>query len=158
MELMTVIGILAILATIAVPAMIAWRHNSQLRRAAMDVYSILQKTKIEAARRNVTCAVTFTTNNFTAYVDSNGNLVLDGGEFVINSNNWSQYSGVILDTAEGGGDGLSFANPANAIAFAPNGFPTDNTGALATGTVFIKNQSNNTSSIAVSPAGSVRID
>jgi Tfp pilus assembly protein FimT len=65
---------------------------------------------------------------------------------------------VSIDTSEGGGDGLSFANPINGIAFAPNGFPTDNTGALATGTVYIKNKDNKRSSIVVSPAGNVRIE
>jgi type IV fimbrial biogenesis protein FimT len=157
-ELMTVIAILAILAAFAVPGLIGWRHNAELRRAAQDVYSILQKAKIEAARRNVTCVITFAANDFTTYVDSNGNFTLDGGELVINSTNWSQYPGVSLDTAEGGGDGLTFALPADGVAFAPNGFPMDNTGALASGTVFIKNQNNNKSSIVVSPAGNVRID
>jgi type IV fimbrial biogenesis protein FimT len=157
MELMTVIGILDILAAIAIPGFMTWRHNAQLRRAALDVYSNLQKAKVEAARRNTTITVTFSANDYVVYVDD-GDWNYEAGEEITGPIPWSNYAGVSVDTAEGGGDGLSFANPVNGIAFAPNGFPTDNTGALASGTVFIKNQSDNKSSIVVSPAGNVRID
>jgi type IV fimbrial biogenesis protein FimT len=58
-EIMTVIGILAILAAVATPGLISWRHNAQLRRAAQDVYSNLQKAKVEAARRNTAITITF---------------------------------------------------------------------------------------------------
>ncbi len=160
MELMTVIAIMAILASIAVPGYISWRNNAQLRRAALDVYSNFQKAKIEAARRNATCAITFTGNGFTTYVDSDGDVNLDGGEFVINTTNWSQYPGVRLDSTEGGGDGLSFANPANGIAFTPNGLTLDNSvpPILSGGTVFLANRGSKKARIVVSPAGNVRIN
>lgn len=158
MELMTVIGILAILAGTAIPGLIAWRNNAQLQRAALDVYSNLQKAKVEAARRNTAITVTFSPNDYVVYVDANSDWTYQPGEEIARPIQWSIYAGVSIDTAEGGGDGLSFANPINGIAFAPNGFPTDNTGALASGTVFIKNQKNKKSSIVVSPAGNVRID
>jgi prepilin-type N-terminal cleavage/methylation domain-containing protein len=106
MELMTVIGIVAILATIAVPSLIAWRHNSQVRRAALDVYSYLQKAKAEAARRNDTITVTFSANDYVIYVDD-GDWNYQAGEEIAGPIPWSNYAGVSLDTAEGGGDGLS---------------------------------------------------
>ena len=158
MELMTVIGILAILAAIAIPSLIGWRSKAQLGRAARDVYSNFQKAKVEAARRNTAITITFSANDYVVYVDANSDWTYQNGEEITPPIPWSNYAGVSIDTSEGGGDGLSFANPINGIAFAPNGFPTDNTGALATGTVFIKNQNNNKSNIVVSPAGNVRID
>jgi type IV fimbrial biogenesis protein FimT len=157
-ELMTVIGILAILAGVAIPGLISWRHNAQLRRATQDVYSNLQKAKVEAARRNTAITITFSSNNYVVYVDANSDWTYQDGEEIARPIAWSNYAGVSIDTSEGGGDGLSFANPINGIAFGPNGFPTDNTGALASGTVFIKNKKNKKSSIVVSPAGNVRIE
>lgn len=158
MEVMTVMGILAILGAIAIPGYLSWRDNAQLTSAAQDVYSIFQKAKIEAARRNVIVAITFATNVATAYVDSNGNFAQDGGENVINSINLSQYPGINLDTSEGGGDGITFANPDDTIAFAPNGFPLDNTGSLTSGTVFLINRKSVKASIRISPAGNVGIN
>lgn len=158
MELMTVIGILAILGSIAIPAYLGWRDNTQLTRAAQDFYSIFQKAKIEAARRNVIVAITFAANVGTIYVDSNGNFAPDGGENVISSIDLSDYPGIDLDTTEGGGDGITFANPDDSIAFAPNGFPLDNTGSLASGTVFLTNRKSAKASIRISPAGNVGIN
>jgi type IV fimbrial biogenesis protein FimT len=157
-EIMTVIGILAILAGVATPSLISWRHNAQLRRATQDVYSNLQKAKVEAARRNTAITITFSANNYVVYVDANSDWTYQDGEEIARPIAWSNYAGVSIDSSEGGGDGLSFANPINGIAFGPNGFPTDNTGALASGTVFIKNKKNKKSSIVVSPAGNIRIN
>ncbi len=156
-EIMTVIGILAILAGVATPSLISWRHNAQLRRAAQDVYSNLQKAKVEAARRNTAITITFSSNDYVVYIDANSDWTYQNGEEIARPIAWSKYAGVSIDSSEGGGDGLSFANPINGIAFSPNGFPTDNTGALASGTVYIKNKDNKRSSIVVSPAGNVRI-
>ncbi len=151
MELLTVIGILAIAAAIALPSLIGWRDRAKLGQAARDVYSNFQKAKIEAARRNTACTITFTANGYTVYIDANDSWGPDGPDTVINSTNWSQYPGVSLA-------GLPFAAPAGSIVFAPNGFPNDNTGALAGGTVLINGRGGRTSSITLSPAGNVRID
>jgi len=157
-ELVTVIGILAILCAIAIPSYLSWRDNTQLTSAAQDLYSIFQKAKIEAARRNVIVVITFADNVGTVYVDSNGNFTPDGGENVISSINLSDYPGINLDTSEGGGDGITFANPDDSIAFAPNGFPVDNTGSLASGTLFLTNRKSRKASIRISPAGNVGIN
>ena len=101
MELMTVIGILAILFAIAIPGLIGWRNNAQLGRAARDVYGNFQKAKIEAARNNVTVAITFAGNVGTVYVDSNGDFN-PAGEEVIGTFNLANYAGVNLDTSQGG--------------------------------------------------------
>jgi type IV fimbrial biogenesis protein FimT len=158
MELMTVIGILGILGAIAIPGYLGWRDNTQLTRAAQDMYSIFQKAKIEAARRNTIVAITLAANVGTVYVDSNGNFAPDGGENIISSIDLSDYPGVNLDTSEGGGDGITFANPDDTIAFAPNGFPLDNTGSLTSGTVFLTNRKGRKANIRISPAGNVGIN
>jgi Tfp pilus assembly protein FimT len=156
-ELMTIIGILAVMASIAVPNYLSWRANAQMKRATQHMYSIFQKAKIEAARRNATIAITLNANGCTVYVDSDGDFVPDAGEEVLNSMNLSQYPNVILDTSQGGGQGYDFNNPNDGIAFAPNGFPLDLSGSLASGTVFLTNN-NKKSNISISPAGNVRIN
>ena len=158
MELMVVIAILAILAAIAIPGFIGWRDKAQLGRAARDVYSNFQKAKIEAVRRNTPITVTFSANDFVVYVDANNDWIYQAGEEIASPIPWSNYPGVSIDTAEGGGDGLLFSPPGNGIEFTPNGFARDNTDALAGGTVYLNNQSNKKISIVVSPAGNIRIN
>ena len=58
-ELMVVMGILAILATLAVPAIAARMPDYRLRRAARDLYSSLQYTKMSAVRHNRSWAIVF---------------------------------------------------------------------------------------------------
>lgn len=159
MELMTVIGIIAVLASIAFPNFIRWRNNSQLSRATQALYSNFQSAKIQAVRSNTFCTITFDTvaGNYTVFVDDDQDLTLDAGEQVIRTVNWSEYPLVSLNTALGGGDGLIFTNPNNAIAFAPNGFCLNNTGSLAAGTVFLRNNNRQTR-INITPAGSVSIN
>ena len=150
-ELITVIALLAILAAIAVPGYISWRSNSQLRRAALDVYSSLQKTKSEAVKRNILCAVTFSSSNFMAYVDNNGNLAYDAGEQIINTIPWSRYAGVSWVST-------TFNNPADSIAFAPDGLPRDNANLLGSGEIIIRSQSNMQKRIEVLIAGTIKIN
>ena len=159
-ELLTVIGILAILAAFALPDLIGWRNKAQLGRAARDVYSSFQKAKLEAIRRTASCAVTFDATSYKVFVDSNQNLVLDAGEQILLSAIWSGYPGVSLDASQAGceGDGLSFANPNNAIAFASDGLPRNNIGGLGSGKVCLKDKSGKQKTISVSPVGNVRID
>jgi hypothetical protein len=106
----------------------------------------------------MTCTITFGVNGYTVYVDSNRSLTLDGGEEVIRSRNWSDFSGVGLDASAGGGDGLSFANPGNSLAFAPDGLPRNNLNSLGSGTVFLTYQGNRQSTVTISTAGNIRID
>lgn len=150
MELLTVIGILAVLAAIAIPGLIGWRNKAQLGRASQDMYSNFQRAKIEAARRNATVAITRAGNIFTVYVDSNGDFS-PAGEDIIKTLDLSQYPGVSLDS-------LSFANPVDGIAFAPNGFPINNSGSLASGEVVLKNQADIKNRISITKAGNVRIN
>jgi len=160
-ELMTVIGILSILAAIAIPGFIGWRSNAQLGSAARNVYSTFQKAKMESVRRNENCGVEFRANDFVIYLDSNLNFNFDAGtDEVIQTINWSEYPGVTLDPDEGGdGDGLTFANPDSGIVFASDGLPRNSVGGLGSGTVFLINQSNaRQSRVTISTAGNIRIN
>ena len=51
-ELLVIIVIIAILAAIAIPGFSAWLPNYRLRQAARDVYSNLQRAKVNAIKSN----------------------------------------------------------------------------------------------------------
>ena len=127
----------------------SWRANAQLNRATLDLYANLQKAKSEAVKRNTLCAVTFSGNDYTVYVD-NGNLNYDAGEEVISTHAWSEYPGVDLDNT-------TFSNPVGSIAFAPDGLPRDNTNGLGSGDVIISYKGNRQKTIEILIAGTIRI-
>jgi type IV fimbrial biogenesis protein FimT len=58
-ELMIAIGIISILASIAVPAVMNWLPDYRLKAAARDLYSNLQSTKLNAVKSNNDWAVVF---------------------------------------------------------------------------------------------------
>lgn len=161
-ELLTIIAIVGILAAIAIPNFINWRSNSQLGRAARDLYSQFQKAKIEAVRRNTFCTITFnqqvggTTFDYVVYADADQDMEYDGGEEVITSILWSSYPGVSLDSG-----GVTFPDNDDSlptIAFAPDGLPRKNTPGLGSGIVFLKNKGAKRNRVVVSTAGNIRIE
>ena len=157
-EMIIVMAIIFIVSAVAIPNILLWREKAQLSQAARDVYSEFQRAKIRAAQENSYCSILFDSAKFLVFVDANKNIVYDGGEEVIKTKNWSDYAGVILNTSQGGGDGLTFSNPGNGIAFSSTGIPINNLGGLGMGSVFLINGRGDTASIVVSAAGSVRID
>ena len=158
-ELMVTIAIIAIISVIAIPNIVVWRENAELSRATRDLLSDFQLAKIQAVERNTYCSITFSQapGGYTVYLDPNQNLVYDTGESVVTGKTWSDYGSTKFDTAQGGGDGLTFSNPNNGIAFAPDGLPKNNLGGFGAGTVFLTNDRNRKTSVVVSSAGNLRI-
>ncbi len=91
LELMIVIVVIAILTAIAVPNIINWLPNYRLKAAARDLYSNMQKAKMEAVKRNVTVVLDFVpaTNRYEMFVD-------DGAGVSGNANNFTRDSGETL--------------------------------------------------------------
>lgn len=58
-EVIVVVGIIGIMAAIAIPAMNAWAPNYRLKSAARDMYSTLQKARSMAVKFNRNTAVVF---------------------------------------------------------------------------------------------------
>ena len=91
-ELMTVIAIIAIMASIAIPNLIGWLPNYRLRSAADELLSVMWLAKKRAVRENSIVSVTFDFANETylVFVDNGagaaaGNGVQDAGEITVKS-------------------------------------------------------------------------
>lgn len=59
-ELLVVIGIISILAAVAVPSVMSWLPNVRLKSAARDLHANMQKAKAEAVRSNSNVTFDFT--------------------------------------------------------------------------------------------------
>jgi type IV fimbrial biogenesis protein FimT len=156
-ELIISISIVSIAIAIAIPNIVAWRQNLEIAGAARDIYSYFQRAKIEAVKRRTYCTVTFTQDRMLIYADTNKNLVQDSGEDIIASVLLSDYGKVGLDISEGDGDGLTFSNPTNGIAFSASGIPRSS-GGFGSGSVYLKNANSKTARVIVSSAGNIRIE
>lgn len=172
LEVMVVVAIIAILASVAIPAFSVLIPNYRLKSAAQDMFSNFQLAKMTAIKQNTYTTVTFgtssnplsiggTTYDYAVFKDADNNLEYDAGtDSIITKVRWIDYEDVSFDTSQGGGDGLTFTDNDNnmpSVAFRPNGLPIDNTGAIGSGTVFLVNTKDRTTSIAVSNAGNISI-
>jgi type IV fimbrial biogenesis protein FimT len=72
-EVIVVVAIIGILAAVAIPAFLSWLPNIRLKAAARDLYSIIQKAKLEAVKRNTCMGISFTT---VAYPTIGGGYIL----------------------------------------------------------------------------------
>jgi len=127
LELLITIGILGILAAVAIPAFSAWMPNYRLKRAVQDLYSNFHLTKMKAIKANDSCRVVFTTSGTGSYgiqrpdgtfemiidllgYDPSGNISYGGGNATKNAT----VSGGSIPT-----DGVSFNS--NKATFNPRG-------------------------------------
>jgi len=69
-EMMIVIAIIAISASMAVPNMMLWFDNLSVKSAARDLYSAMQEARMIAVKQNSGTAIVFDTTNSRYYVCS----------------------------------------------------------------------------------------
>jgi len=137
-ELMIAIAIVAILAGIAVPAFMAWKPSFQLRRAARDLYSNMQKAKMEAIKTNQADIITF--NPAPA---NNYQFTLSGTTHTVNLDNYG--NGIQFGMPNGAGIPQINGDNANAppITYTGGIFTFDARGFVpaggTTGCVYIRN-------------------
>jgi prepilin-type N-terminal cleavage/methylation domain-containing protein len=120
-ELMVVIGILAILAGIAIPGFIGWLPNYRLRSAADDVQSTLQNARLRAVRENAAVGVDFIVETdaerYRVFFDNNpeNGLFDDPGELTSIFITGRMPPGIILQSAN--------FNGGTEVQFTRRGFP-----------------------------------
>ena len=149
-ELLVVIAVIAILLSVALPGLLNYRQKANLGKAARDIYGGLQRAKIEAARNNKFCVFRFGENDYEYD---------DGVDDFVNGYKPSDYPGAFLDTAFGGGDGMTFPDidGAPTIAFAPDVLPKNLDGTLSSGNIRFNDHGENGRQISVSLVGNVQI-
>ena len=159
LELVMVLIVFAILSVIAVPNIFSWQLNAKLGNATRDLYSNIQKAKLEAIKRGRNCAVSFnetvdgTTYDYVIYMDENASpdFRYNTGEMVITRKNWSEYGNLTIvsntfDTSTG----------IPSFAFTPQGISQVFGGGFSAGAIKLKNK-NRESGVTVSATGSVSI-
>ena len=81
-EVMVVIAIIAVMASIAIPGFFSMRARYKLRASATDVLSSVKRAQTEAVKRSVPVAITINTGTGTCTVFAD-----DGGATPANANN-----------------------------------------------------------------------
>lgn len=173
-EMIVTLAILGLLMVLAMPNFMIWRANSNLRAAANHLFANFQACKMQAIRSKNLCTIVFNqevggvTYSYVVFDDpatagvASDELEYNSGEPIIAAVKLSDYKGVMFDTAEGNGQGISFVNNDSgkpAIAFRPNGLPRNNTGDPGSGTVFLKsNRSNKKIKVELSNSGIIRVE
>ncbi len=69
-EMMIVIAIVGIAASIGVPNLMLWFDNLSVKSAARDLYSAMQEARMIAVRQNASTAIVFDTANSSYYICS----------------------------------------------------------------------------------------
>jgi type IV fimbrial biogenesis protein FimT len=85
-ELMVVVAMLAVLASVAIPEMSKLIKNAKLKTATRQLVSSLQEMKFRAIKENATTVMIIDEANdkYTAFLDNNpANWALDGSENII---------------------------------------------------------------------------
>jgi type IV fimbrial biogenesis protein FimT len=143
LELMTVIGIMAVLATIAIPNFLGWLPKYKLGSAARDILSAMQYARLVAVKENVDVRVNFDTdnNNFLIFPDFNNNDNQDPDEPTIKSGNMP--GGVYLTETNFSSDSFNFDSRGLASG--------------SGGTISIANNRNKLTRIRINRTGNSRI-
>jgi type IV fimbrial biogenesis protein FimT len=149
LELMVILGIFAILATIAIPGFNAWIPNQKLRSTARDLFSDLNMAKLNSLKdANTLVVVKVDPNNekYTIWLDTVLNWALDGTEEIL------------LRTE--GIDIISTTMPFNTFAFSSRGMTASDLDPPTSGDsydVYMKNSKERYMGVRISRAGSISI-
>jgi type IV fimbrial biogenesis protein FimT len=81
-EVAVVLSLIGIMTAIAVPSYISWLPRHKLQTSVRQIYDDMNLAKIRAVKDNTVAVVIFTpaTNQYTIFLDTNGNWALDGPE------------------------------------------------------------------------------
>ena len=123
-ELMFVIAIIGIMIGIAVPNIMQWLPNYRLKAAVNDLYSNMQKAKMEALKQNTDVIIIFSpvasapagrVGSYQIFIDNSpNNGIYDGGETIISQE--TMPANVSLYYAQ-------FSGGTNAAGFNSRGLP-----------------------------------
>ncbi len=101
-EVMVVMAIIFIIASIAMPPFLRWRTDAQLRGAASNLRGDLELAKLRAVRENSFVTVLFNANDYIIFVDngaSAGDWVEDADETQIRNGQLPEGVYIVMPTA-----------------------------------------------------------
>ena len=100
-EVVVTLSILAVMTAISIPSYISWIPRHRLQTSARQIYDDMQLAKIRAVKDNVNSRITFdiVNNNYTVFLDPNGNGIPDDGAANIIRNNATLENGVDITAA-----------------------------------------------------------
>jgi Tfp pilus assembly protein FimT len=144
-ELMTVVAIIAILSSIALPGFMSWLPNYRLRSASDELLSILWLSQKRAARENADVAIDFdfVNDSYVVCIVSSDNGTCDPGEQIVKRARMNP--GIDLEDVDLGN-----------FQFDRRGFPTDVANNPVSGNLTISNGTQ-TRTINLTLAGSISI-
>jgi prepilin-type N-terminal cleavage/methylation domain-containing protein len=102
LEVMVVMAIIFIIASISMPPFLRWRTDAQLRGAASNLRGDLELAKLRAVRENSFVAVLFNANDYIIFVDngaSAGDWVEDADEIQIRNGQLPEGVYIVIPTA-----------------------------------------------------------
>lgn len=96
-ELVIVLAILGLAAVSSATYLLQWTPNLRLKQTANDIYTVLQRGKLQAVRLNSCVGMTFVTNgsadetvpggSYATFVDTDCDGTQDAGEVLLTSSN-----------------------------------------------------------------------
>jgi prepilin-type N-terminal cleavage/methylation domain-containing protein len=144
-ELLVVIAIIGIISAIAVPNLIAWRGNYQLRGTAREVQAAINGARLAAIKENAMVTVTF-----------------NAGARQVQTAVTNRATGVQRQTTTQLKPGTQIASTtfgSNAFRFNSRGIPINiANNSFAAGTVTVSNSSGASMAVIMSRTGNTRID
>jgi prepilin-type N-terminal cleavage/methylation domain-containing protein len=155
-ELMVVIGVIAIAAATAIPTFTVWLPNYRLRAATNDLYANLQLAKAGAVRDHGEWVLQFdTVNNSYGLVSKWGEV----DQAIVKTVDLSDYgSGVGFGHGNATDDVPDGANPiADDITYGGDVAVFNMRGTCSAGYVYLDNSKNNTFAVGSLSSGAVRM-
>lgn len=113
-EITVTLAILGIISAIAIPSYVSWLPKNRLQTSARNIYDDLNMARSRAVRTNIVAVAIFNipNDNYTIFLDTSGNGILDGGETVLSN-------GILADGVDVTGTTFSF----NTLGFNNRGMP-----------------------------------
>jgi type IV fimbrial biogenesis protein FimT len=132
-EVLTVIAIIAIVASIVMPNVVAWLPRYRLNSGAEEIQSTLQLARLSAIKENTSATVTFDTTNHSFLASIDGRTIRKGKMPV----------GIRID---------SVTSPASQVQFNSRGLANG-----STGDILVKNTQGGAKTIRVNIVGNASI-
>jgi type IV fimbrial biogenesis protein FimT len=155
-EVVVVMALIAIAATVAIPTFTVWLPNYRLRAATNDLYANLQLAKSGAVRDHGEWAVQFDTVNNSYGLFSNW---LEANQALVKTVDLSDYgSGVAFGHGNATDDVPAGANPiSDDITYGGDVAVFNMRGTCSAGYVYLDNSRNNTFAVGSLSSGAVRM-